>query len=49
VFNQTKNTAISNMIVEDKFRKITLRGEVTPDIGISFGLHAESAKRIAFQ
>jgi hypothetical protein len=49
VFDQTENTAISNRLVEDKFRKITLRGEVTPDIGISVGLHAESTKHIAFQ
>jgi hypothetical protein len=49
VFDQTEITAISNRLVHDKFRKITLRGQVTPDIGISVGLHAESAKRIAFQ
>jgi hypothetical protein len=33
----------------DKFRKIKLRVEVTPDSGISVRLHAESAKRMAFQ
>jgi len=49
VFDQTKNTTISNRLVDDKFRKITLRGEVTPDIGMTFGLYAESEKRIAFQ
>jgi hypothetical protein len=49
VFDPTENTAISSTLVEDKFRKITLRGEVTPDIGITFGLYAESEKRIAFQ
>jgi len=48
VFGQTENNAFTNRLVEEKFRKIMLRGEVTPDIGISFGLHAESAKRIAF-
>jgi len=48
VFDQTENTTISNRLVEDKFHRITLRGEVTPDIGISVGLYAESTKRIAF-
>jgi len=49
VFDQTENTAISTKLVNDKFRKITLRGKITSDVGISAGLHAESAKRIAFQ